>query len=395
MAHAETNSDPVMPGLEAKGHGDDEHRNEGIRAAGLEVKVEDYFDFVSPAYRHLFARAGHSPFQHPEWLSAVYSQLGRAAGAQELVITVRSPEDGNLEMVLPLVRRRVLGLKVIEFADLGVADYAAPVASRETFERLTGDPAFKASLKQVLGSHDIVRIRHIRANGLHAGLLFDGAEISAMRNSAHSIPLTGDFKQWQAKVLNRRLQKRIAKNRFALSLEGKLETRVIDCPREITETFMVKRALRARRGGSREGDDLLQQEVYFNFYLDMAIKGAAHGFARTLALKLNGRTIATLFGLTHQGRFLYLLGSADIEVYGDFTPGFLIQEDAVRLSYDLGERVFDLTIGHEPYQKKLGTVATRIDVAWQSNSLAGRLVGMAINRVEWVRHVLRRYARPI
>ncbi|MBN9013007.1 MAG: cellulose biosynthesis protein CelD, partial [Rhizobiales bacterium] len=66
------------------------------------------------------------------WLDAIYQKLVPHLKVDPLIVTVRDAADGRLVMLLPLVRRRHRGLRTIEFADLGVSDYVAPVASDAT-----------------------------------------------------------------------------------------------------------------------------------------------------------------------------------------------------------------------------------------------------------------------
>lgn len=66
----------------------------------------------------------------------LYEKLVPQGAATPLIIVVRVRSSGKLAMVLPLVRRRYMLLKAIEFADMRVSDYVSPVVDEETFSRI-------------------------------------------------------------------------------------------------------------------------------------------------------------------------------------------------------------------------------------------------------------------
>ena len=82
----------------------------------------------------------------PLWLDRLYARLVPHVGAQPLIVTVRSRADGRLVMVLPLLRQRRGAMRVVEFADLRVSDYASPVCDEFTFARILRDQAACAEI---------------------------------------------------------------------------------------------------------------------------------------------------------------------------------------------------------------------------------------------------------
>ncbi|MEY9725973.1 hypothetical protein [Bradyrhizobium yuanmingense] len=93
----------------------------------FEIAIEPSFDFLSPEYAELFDRSAATAFQHPVWLHSLYTRLAPETGATALVVIVRDRDTGTLAMVLPLLRIRRGPIRTIEFADLRVSDYLAPV----------------------------------------------------------------------------------------------------------------------------------------------------------------------------------------------------------------------------------------------------------------------------
>ena len=81
------------------------------------------------------------------------------------------------------------------------------------------------------------------------------------------------------------------------------------------------RSYRRIRFGDDEECDLLQTSTYFQFYLDMAVRGAATGFSRLYTRYMNQQPIAVVWGLVHRGHFLVLLTGFDVTGYKNKSIG--------------------------------------------------------------------------
>jgi CelD/BcsL family acetyltransferase involved in cellulose biosynthesis len=105
----------------------------------FDIAIEQGFDFLSPDYAELFDNSAATAFQHPLWLDTLYTRLASHVGATPLVVVVRHRATGALAMVLPLLRIRRGPIRTVEFADLRVSDYLAPVCSPQVFSELLKD----------------------------------------------------------------------------------------------------------------------------------------------------------------------------------------------------------------------------------------------------------------
>ena len=95
------------------------------RAAGFRVEL-------SRDRRQAFAQWGtnitpSTPFQHPQWYDAWYSAFAATEGVSPLIAVVTDATTGELALLLPLTLRRQGRVAFVEFADLGVTDYNAPL----------------------------------------------------------------------------------------------------------------------------------------------------------------------------------------------------------------------------------------------------------------------------
>lgn len=357
----------------------------------FEIRAEPGFDFLSPEYRRLFAESEATAFQHPLWLDRLYGQLAPAVGAEPLVITAREKQGGRLALALPLLRRRYGPLRVIEFADLQVSDYAAPVCGRADFEAIRQDPRSRHELRTALQPFDLLRIQKMREDSPAIADLIPQASLKAVSTRAYSARLDPPFEDWRAAHLKSTLRKELDKKRRQLGRKGTVRFAEVTDPAEIELTFQRMREFRqVRFAGREDGNDLLQDPSTFAFYLDLAQAGRAAGLTRTYALWLDGLPIAGGFGLVHRSSFLLVLTGSDLADYKNLSLGLLAIEDMVRAGMEQGDVTFDLTIGDEAYKSQFGTNVTVLSSLSAGGSLLGSIAGRAIEQ-PWAKRIAKRF----
>lgn len=159
----------------------------------FDVCIDDAFDFLSEEYATLFEGSDATAFQHPLWLDSLYRKLAPAAAAKPLVVVVRSRATGALAAVLPMLRVRRGPMRTIEFADLRVSDYLAPVCSIETFAELLQDGRSCQKLRQLLRPFDLLRIPKLLDAKMPIENLFGAPHRSLMDTNAYATVLAAPF----------------------------------------------------------------------------------------------------------------------------------------------------------------------------------------------------------
>jgi CelD/BcsL family acetyltransferase involved in cellulose biosynthesis len=336
------------------------------------IRQERGFDFLSVEYRRLFEEAHATAFQHPIWLDRLYGALASELDAEPLVITARE-EGGRLRMVLPLVRRRQKGVRLIEFADLLVSDYACPVGDEAAFRALAGDPKVRSTIRDLLKPYDVVRIKKLPDGAPSLDRILPAPSRSRMAVSSHATALSGSFSDWQAAAMSSSYVKELARKRRRLIRRGTPTFEFLQEPRLVEEAFEQFRIWRA----SRFVGDLLQQDSYFAFYNQVAVAGAASGFSRTFRLALDGVTIGVVWVVCSKGASVMLMGGFDFETYKGCSIGALAFEDLARDCIARGDTVLDFSIGDEPYKAGFGC---RPSPLWMI-SASGTPLGLIANSV--------------
>lgn len=339
----------------------------------FEIALENAFDFGSDEYRSLFERSRATAFQHPLWLDRLYRVLAPAEGATPLVVTARRRDDGRLDMVLPLVRRRRRGLRIVEFADLEISDYAAVVCEDATFETLAQDARVRERILALLKPYDLLRIKKVHHGAQQLDRLFDGARCEAMDVSSHATALFAPYDEWRAARMPASFAKEFAKKRRQMERLGAFKFERLRAPEAIEDLL---RDLQTYRG-QRFPDDYLGRQSYFDFYRSVALSGAESGFARAYQASLDGRTVSGLWGISHRGRFLVLISGFDATAHSKRSLGVLTFEDVASDCIAEQDTVLDFTIGDEHYKRLFGTEAAPL---WMI-SACGTGLGLVADRI--------------
>ncbi|MCR9139347.1 MAG: GNAT family N-acetyltransferase [Alphaproteobacteria bacterium] len=342
----------------------------------LEFETVSSFDFSGEDYAHLCAQAQISAFQHPIWLDAFYRHLVTNRGGNPLFLAARRPDTGALELMLPLILRRRYGIRLLETTDLGVSDYVAPVGTPAFWSLVEQMPAVRNEIKKVLPQFDLMRIRPVRDGDCHKfDLLFDVHPVP-LGFSSHAVELDGPFDEWRKSNLNASFRKMIDRKRRKLQREH--ET-AIDELKEPGAVASAIGSLAALRSGRFEGD-IIQNDFVLAFYRDVAVRGTTEGFAGTWRMRAGDEDVGYVFGVTHGGRFYYLLIGCDYEDFGNYSPGLQMYDAIIKDWMEQGGTCFDFTIGDEDFKRKFGTTATPIYGFYKAGSLFGRIVKSVLER---------------
>lgn len=125
------------------------------------IQREDEIRFLGAEYASLYAKANATAFQSGMWLDHLYRMLVPARGAKPCIITIRTAGEQRLVGLLPMVRRRRMLARTVEYADLGVSDYAAPVIDSEHQRLILADPSVASRVRAALGGFDLLRIERV------------------------------------------------------------------------------------------------------------------------------------------------------------------------------------------------------------------------------------------
>jgi CelD/BcsL family acetyltransferase involved in cellulose biosynthesis len=361
------------------------------RQHAFDVRIENAFNFLSEEYRTLFDSSAATAFQHPTWLDGLYGKLVPKAGAKPLIVVVRYLSSGGLAMVLPLLKVRRGPIRTVEFADLRVSDYLAPICTEKAFSDLLQDEHARGQIRRLIGPFDLLRMPKLPDGRLPIESLLGAPRRAAMGSNAYSTVLFAPFEQWRANALDRSYQKELAKKSRQLHKKGSLEFSCCDDGASIAAAMEVMKKLRGPRFAAQGDGDLLQRPEYFDFYSDVAMRGLG-SFVRLYTMKMDGDVIAAVLGLRHRDSFLVIMSAFDILGYKNQSLGALTFEQVAKDCVERGDRVLDFTIGDESYKRLFGAKPSPMWSVTQAGSAVGSVALFALRQAPWIKLAAKRIA---
>jgi CelD/BcsL family acetyltransferase involved in cellulose biosynthesis len=219
---------------------------------------------------------------------------------------------------LPLIKRRMKGIWLLESADLGVCDYSSPVIEPSSLDLLDGQRDLHADIAKTVGRFDILRLKAIR-DGSQAlwGLFFKGQAVQ-LDFSSHEALLDKPFDEWRTENFDKKHRSNL---NYKMRRFHKKHTEITFEIVPDDQVGSVIDHIQHLRVGRFEGDPI-QQTSTLKFYRDVAIKGQVGQFSKTHQLMADGKFVGAMFGLTYNGRHHGMLMACDYETYGEFAPAF-------------------------------------------------------------------------
>jgi CelD/BcsL family acetyltransferase involved in cellulose biosynthesis len=361
--------------------------DQGSPKLDVAIDVEADFDFLSDDYRALHNLRRATAFQSPRWLDAIHRDLVPLLVATQHTITIRNRQDGTLIAVLPLVIQKIALLSVIQPADFGVCDANAVVGDPRVLESLAETPSVLNRIDELLQDASLLMFRKVRRDGFDVRRLFRRATASPCENAAYHSETGADFEVWQRKTINRKFSKELGRLGRQLAREfGHYEHRLTMSEEEIREAFAFLAT--ARKGRFRS--DILENEIYANFYRSFALKGAPTGDALTYVSYLNGKPIAVVFGVGCENQCHTVLIGADIENFGKYSVGIQLLYRVIKLRFDRGLHRLDFGLGNTGYKSLFRVEETLLENITMPRSPAGSAMSLIYHRGKPLKNALRR-----
>ncbi|MGV7212424.1 GNAT family N-acetyltransferase [Bradyrhizobium sp. UFLA05-112] len=313
-------------------------------------------DFVRD-WKHAASRlgAGHrTAFQHGDWLAAWYDAF---RDVSPLIAIISDAAAGQDIALVPMISRSKGGIRIVEFADLGVSDNNAPIlapgaACDAAGARAIGD-ALVNGLRALPDQIDLLRLQKMPAfvGGKPNPLVSLGRVGSCSLNG--NLVLTGDdYSDYRTSIKRMQLPRcwrvfsRHAGARFEIASD-------VDHALRLLDAMDVQQQQRMKQLGVKF---VLSDESHAKFYRDVIRQGVAEGYAIVSALVCDEGIIATSLGLRY-GATYYLLriGNAG-RPWSACSPGLLVTECTMAALHGEGVRRFDLSIGNHDYKRRFGAV---------------------------------------
>jgi CelD/BcsL family acetyltransferase involved in cellulose biosynthesis len=360
------------------------------RTAGFRVELVHDWKHAAARWRDINPS---TPFQHPQWCEAWYGAFAGADGVEPLIAVVTDAASGEQAALLPLIRRRQKGMRIIEFADLDLTDYNAPIlgsaAPRDARAARALWRDLRAALRKMPGGADLIRLRKVpidlnsRPNPL--ALLGDAGLCAANGN----VVTTGDDYDGWRYTLEKTVRKELERSWRVFTRDPAARFSLVADHHEALRILSTTEVQQGTRMQSLGLNFILNDETCAAFYRNLVRDGVGSGYALVSALTVGDEVVATLLGIRSGARYVMIRISNAGDKWSNCSPGRLIIERTMAALHKDGVREFDFSIGNYAYKRRFGV--TRLPLLDISAALSWR--GLPDVMRDRATRELRRYPR--
>lgn len=332
-------------------------RSRASQAATFSIEFGNW-DAVAGDWDGVYRSGNATIFQHGNWLAAWYAAFATRPDVEPLLVTVRDRATGEIALLLPLIRRKQGRIRIVEFADLELTDYNAPLlgpaAPREPKAAAKMWRELRRALRRLPGGADLVRFKKMpldldaRPNPL---AMLEGAGPCSLNGN---LVTTGeDFNQYR-RSLKRTVRKELERSWRVLTACPDARFRIAGENNEalhILEVLDAQQSARMRRLGV---NFILDDEVCAAFYRNLVRDGVRGGYAVVSALTVGEEVVATLLGVRRGSSYVMVRFSNAGEKWSSCSPGRLVIERTMAALHAEGVREFDFSIGNYAYKRRFG-----------------------------------------
>jgi CelD/BcsL family acetyltransferase involved in cellulose biosynthesis len=355
----------------------------GRSASAATFAVEVSFDSSEVRAQWEELEKWGTPFQTRAWLLPWRRVVAPKVRATPVYVTVRDRRTQRAVMFIPLCLRRWRGLATIEFPDLGLSDYNAPLLAPDLDLGTDEVRSLWDQIRRALPPADIVRFDKVPTT--FRGRDNPIARLEWMRRMelcAWELVLPATREVYDKRVLDRKARKEHRRKRGRLAERtGAFELFHAATPSDGQAIFDALRNERWVRFRRTKRSDVLDDPRLIAFYRSV-IFDEWSSFVDLSALKAGDKILATLFALRHDGAYVLLMHSFEPTLEA-LSPGIVAIDEMVTHLIECGDRYFDFTVGNEAY--KLGIRRARN--AARQRSLSPEPARQALRRRSCMRQV--------
>ncbi len=364
--------------------------------------VAEVFDGADEALAALEAVQGgltSSGFQSLNWLTVLYEELAPAHRAMPRLVVVSERNSGSVALVLPLIVKKKRTLRVARFADFGVSDYGGPILGPAVLNKRRSMRRAWRAVRYAMRDVDLIRLEKMPATiGGRPNPLITRSGVAPSRLSGNTIVIGTTVEDYIASR-GKKYRKEVERCTRLWEKEGAPKfSRALE-PEEIARAYTMLEEQQLARHTALGSKYILDEPAYRAFYERLVMDGTEAELGYLFTLEAGPETIATLFGIAHEGTFTLLRISNGGERWSHLSPGRLIVVEAMKYFVARGVTRFDMGIGDYPFKRGFGATEVPLydlivarDLAAVPRATFHRVKGRA-RKNQWLRSVYRRITR--
>ena len=372
---------------------------ETYQGARFEYQVYSDFSLCEDVWRDFESTAIATPFQSIDWLQTWWDAYQKASNsdttALNIVMVYKADEP---VLVIPLAVEQSNGLRRLTWLCAHLCDYNAPVIAKSfinSIDQKTTELIWSDIEKAIPGIDLLYLPKQPKKIADQSNPFY----IEQSLDTSLQYHLAGINGDWQTYYATRRKGKsrRQIKARVAFMRDkaGMTIDEIMEPEKRaeiITQTINWKRE-QVAGGGAIDPFTAPETSVFFN---NLAMNEKLGGVLRVYALAVEGRAIASAFGIT-EGNSLILYQTSYIQSeYDKYSPGVLLLIHMMEKLADEGCQVFDFSIGDEPYKFVWADQHENLSLTIKAYTTRGKLALLNKQAVgglkRWIKKSDRRFA---
>lgn len=331
------------------------HTSERCTSRVQHVEITSDLKRLAGIWPGLEATGDSTVFQAWDLFRGWVRHVVPACNGTWFVALAGGPDSNVPQFILPLLRRQVGTLSVIESADLGVSDFNGPVLDRNFTPTQSEMAAIWSELRAQLPPADLIRLSKLPAAlGTHPNPLLLLPGVHPMNLSNFKTRLTRGGRQWSSADLCEGVRVDLEARRRKLGKRGVLRLHTAVKAPEIERYFSAMVEQRAVRCRALGRDNILDCPDICAFYRDLIKPEDPLSLGCIQALLLDDEIIATGYGLVHGDTFHMIFPTFKAERWRNYSPGLQHFAASMEWASQHGFSSFDFTIGDERFKADLG-----------------------------------------
>lgn len=316
----------------------------------LQLSVSDDFTELESQWRALETYAT-DPFCGFAWCSSWYQAMSRASGQEPYIIQGHDSE-GELHLLMPLVREKRMGLRVLSRPARSISGDYSPLMSRELQScKAKGErPELWKKIRRSLPGADLLILNGVSAESDNFLTRLSHLPASA---PGFSMRLQENWQQQYEELFSAKIRRNDRRSLKRLHEEGEVEfVRPSDHAQQEEMLKVLIEQKRAQIEASGEQHHLsCPHALKFYNLLPAAFARSTNQRLVLTGLELNGQLIATSCGIATPNRYSGLFMAMDGGPSRKFSPGRLLLLDINRQLSQDGVRIHKFGNGDYQYKK--------------------------------------------
>ncbi len=324
--------------------------------APIEIAVYENLSDAESDWRAFERQADCTVFQTFDWLSTWQRCVGARAGVRPAIVVGRA--GGDILFILPLASRKNGLARELVWLGSDLCDYNAPLLAPQFSSRLGARP-FREVWRQLVETlqrhsslrYDLVRLEKMPGNvGAQPNPML-ALGVTANPSGAYSTPLAESWEDFYGAKRSSATRRRDRTKRRRLAELGPLALVHPHDDKEILAALDTLMAQKSRALLQMGAGNLFAQPGYSEFYRALATDSRTKPLVHISHLNCGPEIAAANLGLTFRSTYYHLLASYDAGALSRLGPGAAHLHDLLRYAITRGLKIFDFTIGDEPYKR--------------------------------------------